>query len=161
MRMKVNDVELYYERYGDGEPVIFSHGWLDDCSVWNPQAATIAKDHTVILYDLRGHGRSEKPTGDYSVQTLADDLNSLIQELKLEKVTLVGFSLGSMLSLVFTLQNPGKVSRLVLVGAAAKTPTLAYVTVALMRILGHRILAKKIFRNSISTSPPGKMSMPS
>jgi 3-oxoadipate enol-lactonase len=144
MMIKANNAELYCERYGAGEPVIFSHGWLDDCSVWKPQADIIARDHTVILYDLRGHGRSEKPSGDYSVQALAEDLNSLVQALKLEKVTLAGFSLGGMLSLLYTLQNPGRVSRLVLVGAAAKMPKRAHVLGAMMRVVRHRTLLKTL-----------------
>ena len=144
MMIKAGDVGLYYERYGTGEPVIFSHGWLDDCSVWRAQADGVAKSHTVILYDLRGHGRSEKPSGDYSVQVFADDLNSLVRALELEKVTLVGFSLGGMLSLLFTLQNPGRVSKLVLVGAAAKMPKRAHVLGAMMRLVGHRTLLKTI-----------------
>jgi pimeloyl-ACP methyl ester carboxylesterase len=144
MIIKANGIELYYERYGHGEPVIFSHGWLDDCSVWNPQADIIAKDHTVILYDLRGHGRSEKPGGNYSVQTFADDLNFLIQALKLEKAILVGFSLGGMLSLLFTLQNQARVSKLVLVGAAAKMPKRANVLGAMMHLVGHHTLLNTI-----------------
>jgi pimeloyl-ACP methyl ester carboxylesterase len=144
MIIRANDTELYYERYGDGEPVIFSHGWLDDCSVWDSQARIIATDHAVFLYNLRGHGKSEKPRGDYSVQTLADDLNGLIQALKLEKVILVGFSLGGMLSMLFTLQNPAKVSKLVLVGAAAKMPQRAHILGALIRLVGYRTLLETI-----------------
>lgn len=144
MIIKANGITLYYERYGDGEPVVFSHGWLDDCSVWDEQASMLAATHAVVLYDLRGHGRSEKPRGDYSVLTLADDLNGLIQALELEKVTLVGFSLGGMVSLLFTLQNPGKVSKLVLVGATAKMPWRAHLLGALMRLVGHRTLLKTI-----------------
>jgi pimeloyl-ACP methyl ester carboxylesterase len=117
----IRDIRLYYERYGNGEPVVFSHGMLDDCSVWKAQTGTFAQQHTVILYDHRGHGRSDKPRGDYSVQTLAGDLNSLILELNLDKVTLVGHSLGGMTALMFTLGHPDRVSRLVLVSTSAST----------------------------------------
>ena len=55
MRTKVNGIELYYERYGNGKPIVFSHGWLDDCLVWKSQVEVFSKYHDLILYDLRGH----------------------------------------------------------------------------------------------------------
>ncbi len=120
MKMKVNDVELYYEVYGEGEPIIFSHGWMDDCSVWKSQIEFFAKKYKVIVYDHRGHGKSDKPEKDYSIQTLSNDLYSLIQKLNLEKVTIIGLSMGGMTAMVFALDHPEKVSRLVLVGTTAK-----------------------------------------
>lgn len=120
MKMKVNDIELYYELHGEGEPIIFSHGWMCDCSVWNSQIEFFSKKYKVIAYDQRGHGRSDKPEGDYSIQTLSNDLHSLIQKLNLEKVTLVGHSMGGMTALVFALGHPDKISKLVLVGTSAK-----------------------------------------
>ena len=119
MKIKANDIELYYEMYGKGEPVVFAHGMMDDCTVWSSQVESLANSHTVITYDHRGHGNSDKPKGDYSIQTLANDLYSLITELHLENVTLVGHSLGGMTALMFTLDHPDKVSKLVLVDTAA------------------------------------------
>src|SRR5512139_3132742 len=118
MNIKVNGIDLYYEQYGKGEPIVFSHGWLDNGSVWKPQADALARDHTVVLYDLRGHGKSEKPQDDYSIQTMANDLGALVKSLNLNKVTLVGFSMGGAVSLVYALANPEKVSRLALIGSA-------------------------------------------
>ncbi len=118
--MKVDDIELYYEVHGEGEPIIFSHGWVEDCSIWKSQTEFFAKKYKVIVYDQRGHGKSDKPKGDYSIQTLSNDLHSLIQELNLKKVTLVGHSMGGMTALVFALDHPDKVSKLVLVGTTAK-----------------------------------------
>ena len=119
-KIKVNDVELYYEMHGEGEPIIFVHGWMDDCSAWNSQIDFFAKKYNVIAYDHRGHGRSDKPEGGYSIRTLSKDLHALIKELKLEKVTLVGHSMGGMTALLFTLDHPDIVSKLVLVGTTAK-----------------------------------------
>lgn len=122
MRMKIDDIELYCELHGKGKPIIFSHGWLDDCSVWRPQIEFFAKKYSVLMYDHRGHGRSDKPKGNYSVQTLSNDLYTLIQKQNLGKVTLVGHSMGGMTALIFALDHPDKVSKLVLVGTAAKVP---------------------------------------
>ncbi len=118
--MKVDSIELYYEVHGEGEPIIFSHGWMKDCSIWKSQIEFFSKKYKVIVYDHRGHGMSDKPKGDYSIQTLSNDLYSLVQELNLEKVTLVGSSMGGMVALTFALDHPDKVSKLVLVGATAK-----------------------------------------
>jgi len=144
MKTKVNDIELYYEQYGEGEPIIFSHGWLDDCSLWNSQIRLFAENHMVISYDHRGHGRSDKPRNDYSVETLSDDLRSFVQMLKLEKVNLVGFSLGGMAALMFTLQHPAEVSKLVLVGTTAKMPLSMHILEALWRMLPYQTVVKMI-----------------
>jgi pimeloyl-ACP methyl ester carboxylesterase len=123
MKMKINDIELYYELHGEGKPIIFSHGWLEDCSIWGPQVESFTKNYAVILYDHRGHGRSDKPKvgeGNYSVQVLANDLYALAQKLNLEKPVLVGFSLGGYAAILLALEHPEKISKLVLVGTTAK-----------------------------------------
>ena len=121
MKMEINNVKLYYESHGKGKPVVFSHAWLEDCSIWGPQVSHFAKNYAMILYDHRGHGRSDNdPEGDYSVQALSNDLHSLIQKLKLEKPIIVGFSLGGMAAMLFALEHPDKISKLVLVGTTAK-----------------------------------------
>jgi len=112
---KVGDINLYYEQYGTGDPIIFAHAFLDNCSVWKAQIPVLARTHTVIVYDHRGHGESDKPKGDYSVQTLAEDLNGLILALNLDRVSLVGNSIGGMTILTIALNHPERVSKLVLV----------------------------------------------
>ena len=123
MKMKIDDIELYYESHGEGKPIVFSHAWLDDCSIWDSQVKHFPKNYTVILYDHRGHGRSDKPKageGNYSVQVLSNDMYALIQRLNLEKPILVGFSLGGYAAILLALEHPDKISKLVLVGATAR-----------------------------------------
>jgi len=145
--MKIDDVELYYELHGKGEPTVFSHGWLEDCSIWSSQVEHFAKNNTVVLYDHRGHGRSDKPKGEYSLQVLSNDLHSLIQKLRLEKVTLVGFSLGGMAALVFTLEHPDKVSKLILVGTTAKMALFPLLIVRVLRyVLPYKTVARMMCR---------------
>lgn len=143
MRMKINDIELYYELHGEGKPIVFSHGWLEDSSIWDSQVEPFARNYTAILYDHRGHSGSDKPKGDYSIQTLSNDLYSLIQKLKLVKVALVGFSLGGMTDLVFTLEHPEKVSKLVLVGATAK---MSYFPLHIIEILRYLLPYETVAR---------------
>lgn len=120
MRIKANDIELYYEQHGKGEPFVLSHGWLGDRSIWSAQVKHFAANYSVVIYDHRGHGESDKPRGDYAVQTLSNDMYSLTQKLNLENPTLVGFSLGGMAAILFALKHPDKLSKLVLVGTTAK-----------------------------------------
>ena len=123
MKMKTDDVELYCELNGKGRPIVFSHGWREDSSIWDSQVKHFAKNYAVISYDHRGHGKSNKPKvgeGNYSVQKLSNDLYALIQKLNLEKPILVGFSLGGYAAILLALEHPDKISKLVLVGASAK-----------------------------------------
>jgi pimeloyl-ACP methyl ester carboxylesterase len=135
MEVKVNDVTLYCEQYGIGKPLVLSYGWLDDCSIWHHQVGPFSKDHTVIIYDHRGHGRSEKPRKDYSVTTLANDLYALMESLKLEDTALIGFSLGGVAALICALTHLEKVTKLVLIGTTAKFPPIMHFFNALWRLL--------------------------
>ena len=133
--MKGAVANLYSEVHGKGEPIVFAHGWMDDCSIWKAQVEYFAKKYKVIVYDHRGHGRSDKPKDDYSIQTLANDLHSLLQDLDLEQVTLVGHSMGGMTALQFVLDHPDNVSKLVLIGATAKMSRSLRVFVWILRHL--------------------------
>ncbi|MES1924915.1 alpha/beta hydrolase [Salinisphaera sp. T31B1] len=88
-------VELYYEDYGSGKPVVLIHGWPLSGRSWEKQVpALVAAGHRVITYDRRGFGKSSQPWGGYDYDTLAADLNTLMTHLDLRGATLVGFSMG-------------------------------------------------------------------
>ena len=90
-----NFVNIFYQEYGIGKPVIFIHGWPLNHEMWEYQLAELPKHNLrCIAYDRRGFGRSDRPWERYDYKTLADDLNELITQLNLSKVTLVGFSMG-------------------------------------------------------------------
>jgi non-heme chloroperoxidase len=89
-------IELYYEDHGSGPVVLLIHGWPVDSRSWEPQLhPLLAAGYRVITYDRRGFGRSSRPTTGYDFNTLADDLDTLMNTLDLHDVTLVGFSLGT------------------------------------------------------------------
>lgn len=144
MKAQVNEVELYYDLQGEGEPIVFIHGLLDDSSVWNAQIELFTANYRVITYDLRGHGRSDKPKGNYSIQTLADDLYALMNELNLEKAMIVGHSEGGMVAILFTLDHPDKVSKLVLVSSGAKASLLQGLFSRLKSILPYGTFVKMV-----------------
>jgi non-heme chloroperoxidase len=89
-------IELYYEDHGSGPPVVLLAGWPLDSRSWEPQLATLLDaGHRVILYDRRGFGLSGRPATGYDFDTLAEDLHTVLVDLDLRDVTLVGFSLGT------------------------------------------------------------------
>jgi non-heme chloroperoxidase len=89
-------IDLYYEDYGSGTPVVLIHGYPLSHTAWDKQVTPLlAAGHRVIAYDRRGAGASSKPAGGYDWDTFAADLNTLINTLELEHVTLVGHSMGT------------------------------------------------------------------
>ncbi|MEV8378786.1 alpha/beta hydrolase [Kribbella sp. NPDC056861] len=92
----LKDVKVHVDDYGgDGRPVVLIHGWPLSGESWSEQIAAFSgAGFRVITYDRRGFGRSDKPKTGYSYDTLADDLAGLLEELDLQDVSLVGFSMG-------------------------------------------------------------------
>jgi len=89
------EVNLYYEDLGSGQPVIFIHGWPLSGDMWEYQVQELVT-HGIrcITYDRRGFGKSSRPLHGYDYDTFAADLNTVITELQLSSVVLVGFSMG-------------------------------------------------------------------
>ncbi len=94
---------LEYAVAGDGEPVVFLHGFGLDSEMWEPQWDAFSERHRVIRYDLRGYGRSSLPNGPYSH---VDDLLGLIDFLRARPAHLVGLSMGGRIALRVALQAP-------------------------------------------------------
>jgi len=91
----IDSINIFYQEYGTGIPVIFIHGWPLNHEMWEYQLLELSKHNMrCIAYDRRGFGKSDRPWQGYDYDTLADDLNELINQLNLTKVVLVGFSMG-------------------------------------------------------------------
>ena len=89
------NIDIYYEDHGSGKPVILIHGYPLSGASWEKQLPVLLNaGHRVITYDRRGFGKSSQPTDGYNYDTFAADLRELITQLKLQDVTLVGFSMG-------------------------------------------------------------------
>lgn len=89
------ETKLYHDDLGKGPPVVLIHGWPLSAASWEPQMLHLPENGIrVIAYDRRGFGRSSKPWAGYDYDTLADDLNAVLDALDLHNVTLVGFSMG-------------------------------------------------------------------
>ena len=112
-------INLYYEDLGKGKTIVFIHGWPLSGSMWEYQVTELTKKgYRCITYDRRGFGKSDRPFKQYDYNTLASDLNSLMNELNLEDVALVGFSMGGgEIAKYFSLYGGKRVSKVVLVSA--------------------------------------------
>jgi non-heme chloroperoxidase len=90
-----DSTKIFFQDAGEGEPVVLIHGWPVNADMWENQSlALVERGYRVISYDRRGFGRSDKPAKGYDYDTFASDLDQLISQLKLEGVSLVGFSMG-------------------------------------------------------------------
>jgi non-heme chloroperoxidase len=86
---------IYYKDWGSGQPVVFSHGWPLDADAWDEQLDLVAANgFRAVAHDRRGHGRSSQPWNGNDLDTYADDLAELIEEVDLHDVILVGHSTG-------------------------------------------------------------------
>jgi non-heme chloroperoxidase len=112
-------VKIYYEEYGKGKTVVFIHGWPLSGSMWEYQVTQLPQQGLrCITYDRRGFGKSDRPFEKYDYDTLAGDLKSLLDELNLHDVTLVGFSMGGgEIAKYFSLYGGNRISKVVLVSS--------------------------------------------
>jgi pimeloyl-ACP methyl ester carboxylesterase len=106
-----------YRMAGDGPPLLLIHGIGDNSRAWLDVIPMLARKHLVIAPDLLGHGESDKPRADYSVAAYANGMRDLLTVLGIDRVTLVGHSLGGGVAMQFAYQFPERTERLVLVAS--------------------------------------------
>jgi pimeloyl-ACP methyl ester carboxylesterase len=110
-------VRIYYETAGDGPAVLFTHGFAASSHMFTANTAELARDHTVITWDLRGHGRSDYPDDQaaYSPDLAIGDVLALLDALGADRAVIAGHSLGGFLSLKFHHDHPDRVRALMLI----------------------------------------------
>lgn len=110
-----------YRIAGSGPALLLIHGVGDNSSTWSTVHSKLAQRFTVIAPDLLGHGRSDKPRADYSVAAYANGMRDLLAVLDIDRVTVVGHSLGGGVTMQFAYQFPQLVDRLILIGSGGVT----------------------------------------
>lgn len=118
----INGMQMYYEEYGAGEPVIFLHGFTSYSQYWAPFVGEFAQQYRVILVDLRGHGRSTNPAGWFTMRQSALDVYALLDALEIDQFSAIGFSGGGMTLLHMALQQSARIRSMVLVAATHYFP---------------------------------------
>lgn len=112
-----NGATIHVRVGGSGPAVVLLHGYGETGDMWAPMAADLARDHTVIVPDLRGLGLSSKPPSGFDKKTQAGDVAGVLETLKVERADLVTHDIGNMVGFAFAAQHPQQVKRFVLIDA--------------------------------------------
>lgn len=115
----VNDIKMYYAVFNkDGkDPVILLHGAFVSSDEWGFEVPLLCKNHKVIVLDSRGHGRSTMSTQPFSYSLMASDVLQLMDHLKVQKASIVGWSDGGIIGLVMAIKYPERVNKLFTFGS--------------------------------------------
>ncbi len=121
--MSRDGVALAYEDVGTGTPpLLFVHGWCTDHAFFAPQVESFARDHRVVSPDLRGHGTSDAPLQNYSIDGFVADLAWLCSELGLERPVVVGHSMGGAIALELAAGRPDLAAAIVMIDSVLLPP---------------------------------------
>jgi pimeloyl-ACP methyl ester carboxylesterase len=110
-------VKIHYEVHGDGPPLILTHGYSSTSAMWAGQVEALSKHHKLILWDMRGHGRSDYPNDPslYSEALTVGDIAALLDEVGAKRAIVGGLSLGGYMSLAFYRGHPERVAALLII----------------------------------------------
>ena len=128
---------IHYVEAGSGAPLILVHGLADNAGIWDSTIPALSGKFRVIALDQIGFGHSDKPLLNYRVGTLVDFLDGFLRELKIERASFIGNSLGGWVTAAFALARPERIERLVLsdtAGYAAVAKTMDPRTLRALRL---------------------------
>lgn len=117
--IQVNGIELYYEVFGEGEPLLLLHGWTQSSQFWKEYIRTYEESFRVYAIDLRGHGKSSPLNSDFSIQEVSLDIKAFINQLQLGKVKAIGLSYGGLALLQLASLEPEQIKSMILIGVSA------------------------------------------
>src|ERR1700684_3139252 len=107
--IQVNDIELYYEDYGVGKPLVLLHGFGCCVQNWHPFTASLSEHHRLIVVDLRGHGYSTNPENKFTHREAANDVFVLLEKLGVGHFSAMGISSGGMTLLHMATSQPERI----------------------------------------------------
>lgn len=135
----INNMEMYYEEYGVGKPMVLLHGFGGGAQNWHPFSAKLSERYRLIVVDLRGHGHSTNPDNTFTHRQAASDVFLLLDKLGVGQFSAMGMSSGGMTLLHMATSQPQRIDSMVLISATSHFPDQAR---AIMR------------RASFATMPP-------
>jgi pimeloyl-ACP methyl ester carboxylesterase len=125
MLVKVNGIEMHCETHGEGEPLVLLHGFTGAGSNWEPFVGGLAGAYRLIVPDLRGHGQSTNPSGEFTFRQSALDVFALLDRLEVDRFKAIGMSAGAKTLLHMATSQPDRVEAMVLVSATPYFPEQA------------------------------------
>jgi len=105
---------------GEGQPILCVHGLTANCRCWDVMASSLTPENKIIAIDLRGRGLSDKPSAGYSLQHHIRDIFCVLDDLKQERIVLMGHSLGAFISLAFAANYPERTEKIILMDGGAQ-----------------------------------------
>lgn len=121
-KIRANGIEMHYEVSGEGPWLVMSHSLACDVSMWEEQVDAFAAKFRLLRYDTRGHGGSQAPPGPYTLDLLAEDLKSLLDQLGIRRTHFIGLSMGGMIGQTFALKYPNVLQTMVLCDTTSAYP---------------------------------------
>jgi pimeloyl-ACP methyl ester carboxylesterase len=116
-KVKVNDIELYYETHGEGSPLVMLHGFTSSSSIWKPFIPEYRDQFKLIIPDMREHGGSTNPSKTFTHRQSAEDIYALLDHLGVDQFKAIGYSSGGMTLLHMTTQQPDRIKNMILIAS--------------------------------------------
>ena len=123
--VQINNLEMYYEEYGVGKPLILLHGFGGCGQNWHPFTAELSERHRLIVVDLRGHGHSTNPDNTFAHREAANDVFLLLEKLEVGQFSAMGMSSGGMILLHMATSQPKRIDSMVLISTTSYFPDQA------------------------------------
>jgi pimeloyl-ACP methyl ester carboxylesterase len=139
--VQIRDIEMYYEEYGAGKPLLLLHGFGGCTQNWRPFTAELSERHRLIVVDLRGHGHSTNPGNTFAHRDAAADVFLLLEKLGVGQFSAMGMSSGGMTLLHMATSQPRRMDAMVLISATTHFPDQAR---AIMRRASYATMPQQV-----------------
>lgn len=123
--VQINDIEMYYEEYGNGKPLVLLHGFGGCSQNWDPFTSELSENYRLIVVDMRGHGYSTNPENKFTHQDSANDMFLLLDKLGIDSFSAMGMSSGGMTLLHMAISQPRRIDSMILISATSYFPEQA------------------------------------
>ena len=142
--IRVDDINMYYEVHGEGEPVVLIAGLSMDITAVELIAGSLSEKYRVLAFDNRGAGRTDKPDIPYTIEMMADDTAGLLKALNITQAHIIGLSMGGRIAMALALQHPELVKSLILISTGTRPMTRARLfKLKIMRLIPLQRIFKK------------------